>query len=204
MKKNEKYINSLEEPSQKALFLTSYLPLFVLIILKQVYSNSLYLNYGGLSIESFLCLLEKFGLSIMLTILVIYGAIGTFFTFKNIEKVATNGFPVKVTNVKNKNSESINYIATYIIPFAFQNFNSWLELVSTVLIIYVIYRIYINSNLLLINPTLSFWFGIYDIEYSETERPKGGIIITREKYLIEEENIRLYDIGHKMYYAIKN
>ncbi len=204
MKKNRKYINSLEESSQKALFLTSYLPLFILIILKQIYTNATYLSYGEITLKSIICLIENFGLSIMLIILTAYGIIGTFFTFKNLEKVATNGFPVKVTNVKNKNSESINYIATYIIPFAFQNFNSWLELVSTILIIYVIYRIYINSNLLLINPTLSFWFGIYDIEYSESDKTKNGIIITKEKYLIEEENIRLYDIGHKMYYAIKN
>ncbi|MDR1347717.1 MAG: hypothetical protein LBJ63_04700, partial [Prevotellaceae bacterium] len=52
----------------------------------------------------------------------IVGFWGYRVTFTNLERVATNGDIVTVQNVNNKNSESVGYIATYIIPFLFQGF----------------------------------------------------------------------------------
>jgi len=200
----DKYVNSLRKWAQFSLFVTSYAPLFALISLKQLHNNKEFLNWGGFNIEAIFCFLEKFGLSFLLLIIGSYGLYGAKMTFKNIQKRATNGFPVTVSEVKNKNSESINYIATYIIPFAFQTFDSWFELISILAIILIIYRIFINSTLLLVNPLLSFKYGLYEIEFIENGKIKSGMIITTDKFLVENENIRLYAIGHKMYYAIKN
>lgn len=196
-----KKINNLQSQAQFSLFVTSYLPLFILIIFKQFYTNFDNLNWGGISFKSINYFLENFGLSTILIIIGTYGYIGAILTFKNIEKASTNGFPSKIIDVKNKNSEAISYIATYIFPFAFQKFDSWFELISILFIILIIYRIYINSSLLLINPIMNLKYAIYDFEFEENGKNKNGMIITTNKFLQEEDNVKLYQIGNKMYYS---
>ena len=200
---NKRIANNLERKAQFALFVTSYLPLFVLIVFKQVYTNFRFLNWGGFSGSSLNLLMEKFGLSIILTVVGIYGYHGAMKTLKNIHKASDNGFPVKITDIKNKNSESIGYIATYIIPFAFQNFDNWLELISICFIIYIIYRVYINSSLLLINPVLNLKYSIFEFEFEEASKNKNGILISKNNELQEDDFVKLYSIGNKMYYSKK-
>ena len=145
-----------------------------------------------------------FGLSTILLIASLIGLFGCMQTLGNIEEIAENGRPVKITDVKNKNSEAIGYIATYIIPFLFQSFSGWYECVSVLFLLCIIYRIYINSSLLLINPILSFRFSIYEIEYKDWNKEKNGLVISRDKYLQYEADIKIYEIGHKLYFAINN
>ncbi|OSZ82095.1 hypothetical protein CAP35_02150 [Chitinophagaceae bacterium IBVUCB1] len=197
-------INNLHGIAQFALFVSSYLPLFILIIVRQVSENINYLNWGGFSLDSTSIFLTKFGLSTILIAVSILGLVGFTKTLSNIEEVAENGFPVTVKEVTNKNSEAIGYIATYIIPFLFQSFSGWYECFSVLFLLVVIYRIYINSSLLLINPLLSFKYAIYEIEYSAKDKSKKGLIISRDKYLMEDCELKLYEIGHKLYFAINN
>jgi len=49
---NKRIANNLERKAQFALFVTSYLPLFILIIFKQIYKNFLYLKWGGFDLTS--------------------------------------------------------------------------------------------------------------------------------------------------------
>ena len=197
-------INNLHGIAQFALFVTSYFPLFLLIIIRQVSENSDYLNYANFEWVSIKVFLLKFGLSAILSVVSLIGLFGYRKTLGNIEEVAENGRPVKIKDVKNKNSEAIGYIATYIIPFLFQSFSSWYECISVLFLLGIIYRIYINSSLLLINPILSFRFSIYEIEYTDGDKEKNGLIISRDKYLQDEADIKIYEIGHKLYFAINN
>lgn len=197
-------INNLHGIAQFALFVTSYFPLFLLIIIRQVSENSDYLNYAGFEWVSIKVFLLKFGLSAILSMVSLIGLFGYWKTLGNIEEVAENGRPVKIKDVKNKNSEAIGYIATYIIPFLFQSFSSWYECISVLFLLGIIYRIYINSSLLLINPILSFRFSIYEIEYTDGDKEKNGLIISRDKYLQDEADIKIYEIGHKLFFAINN
>ncbi|QXP65761.1 hypothetical protein [Polaribacter sp. AHE13PA] len=200
---NKRIANNLERRAQFALFVTSYLPLFILIIFKQIYTNLSFLNYGDFDLVSINLFIEKFGLSIILSFVSIYGYYGAMKTLNNIHKSSENGFPVKITDIKNKNSESIGYIATYIIPFAFQNFDNWLELISVCFIIYIIYRVYINSSLLLINPVLNLKYSIFEFEFEENKKLKNGILISKNNELQEDDLVKLYSIGNKMYYSKK-
>ncbi|SFT09556.1 hypothetical protein [Sphingobacterium wenxiniae] len=191
--------------AQFSLFVSSYLPLFLLLIARQISVNNDYLYWGGISWESVKLFGAKFGLSAILLFFSAVGAFGYWKTLANIEEVAKNGNPVTVTDVKNKNSESIGYIATYLIPFLFQNFDNWYECVSVIFLLLIIYRIYINSSLLLINPLLSFRFGIYEIEYTtQNGKNRNGLIISRDKSLQDDCKVKLYEIGHKLYFATIN
>ena len=201
-KKND--INHLHGLAQFVLFVSSYLPLFILIIVRQVSENIEFLNYAGFSLLFLKVFALKFGLSSILIFISIVGLFGYWQTLGNIEEVAKNGNPITVKDVKNKNSEAIGYIATYIIPFLFQSFSGWYECLSVLFLMAIIYRIYINSSLLLINPLLSFKFAIYEIEYVENEKNKNGLIISRNKYLQDDAEIKIYEIGHKLYFSTDN
>ena len=201
---NRSNSNNLHSIAQFALFVTSYLPLFILIVLRQIFENHDYLVFAGFSFSAVSVFLSKFGLSVILIIISIVGLFGYHQTLGNIEEVSKNGRPVAIKDVKNKNSEAIGYIATYIIPFLFQSFSGWYEFISVLFLLSLIYRIYINSSLLLINPILSFKFSIYEIEYLDGTKEKNGLIISRNKYLQDDENIKIYEIGHKLFFATNN
>lgn len=190
--------------AQFALFVSSYLPLFILIVAKQISENYQFLHWGGFSNTALKLFILKFGLSTVLGIVSLVGLFGYWQTLRNIKEVAKNGNPVTVKDVKNKNSEAIGYIATYIIPFLFQSFSGWYECFSVLFLMVIIYRIYINSSLLLINPLLSLKFSIYEIEFIENNKTKTGLIISEDKNLQDDENIKIYEIGHKLYFAINN
>ncbi len=204
MSKNKNNINKLHGLAQFTLFVSSYLPLFILIIVKQLSSNYKFLHWAGFTIAGLKIFASNFALSTFLIIISIVGLIGYWKTLSNIEEVAKNGLPISVTDIKNKNSEAIGYIATYLIPFLFQSFDGWYECLAVIFLMTIIYRIYINSSLLLINPLLSFMYSIYEIEYLVNSKKKNGLIISKNKYLQDDANIKIYEIGHKLYFAIDN
>ena len=112
------------------LFITSYIPLFGLLILRQIKQNIEYLNFGYFNQESILLAFRKFGLSGFLFLLAIFGFIGLKFLLTNLDKKRPNGELVKIVEVENKNSETISYISTYIVPFIFQDTNNLFDISS--------------------------------------------------------------------------
>jgi hypothetical protein len=160
-------VNNLRGMAQFVLFATSYIPLFILIAVKQVTENHAFLLWGGIRVDTVLLCIQKFGLTILFSFITIFGFVGYKATFSNLARVATNGDNVTVVNVDNKNNESIGYIATYIVPFLFQSFNGWYETFALIFLMVIIYRIYINSNMILINPILNFKYSIFQVEYQQ-------------------------------------
>jgi hypothetical protein len=198
-------VNSLKETALFVLFATSYTPLFILVIAKQIFENYAFLTWGGLNFDALSLCIQKFGLTIFLTIISVFGFWGYKMTFKQIEKDSTNGDNVTVTNVDNKNSDSIGYIATYIMPFLSQSFNNCYEIFAFIFLMFIIYRIYINSNMILINPILNFKYSIFQIEYKQQDgKKKNCFAVSKDKYLMEDESIKIYLIGFKLYYVVKS
>ena len=205
MKQNISKTNNIHRIVQFVLFVSSYLPLFILIIFSHVYQNSEYFYWSGISLIGIKVFVLKFGLpSVLFSVLMIGGVFGYGQTLSKIEEVAKNGNPITVNEVKNKNNELVGYIVTYIILFLFQYFNGWIEYFSVLFLMVIIYSIYINSSLLLINPLLRFKFAIYEIEYTENKKNKTGLIISRDKYLKYDVYIKINEIGHSLYFAINN
>jgi len=202
--KVDKQINNLRGVAQFVLFSTSYLPLFLLIIFKQLSENYAYLNWGGITFGSFAICLRYFGLSILSALISIIGLIGYKWTFQNLKKVSVNGENVVIQKIDNKNSESIGYIATYILPFLFQSFNSWYEIFAFIFLMIIIYRIYIHSNLILVNPILSFKFSLFEVEFiQQNGKIRNGLIIIENQNVGEDDMIKIYEIGFKLFYATK-
>ena len=181
-------------------FITSYLPLFLLIIAKQLKANFEFLHFGDFTFKAFLLLISKFGMSIFFLLISIYGLIGLVATLKNISKNSDNGMPSEIVEIKNISSESINYIATYIIPFVFQKFDL-IDTLSIFVLLSIIYCIYIRSNLLAINPLLSIRYTIFEAKIKDGKNIRSGIIISKNHLLKEGSQILAYEFTYKIFYV---
>jgi hypothetical protein len=200
MTTNAQKISHFKIATQISLFVMSYLPLFIILIARIIYQNSDTLHWGGFNrIAIFLCF-ERFWVVILLLIIIIISIIGTKITFDRIDKYKENGFSTTVKNVSNKSSETINYLATYIIPFIYDT-DTMFNVIITLFLICIMFFVYINSSLLVVNPFLAIKYGIFEIEFTEKEITRNVIVLTPNKFLLEGDKIKLYEIGHKLYYC---
>jgi len=197
-------INTLQPAALLVLFITSYIPLFVLVIFRQVTNNWDYLNWDGLSKHAVYLCCEKFGLSILLCVISIGGLIGLWLTMGKLNVNFPNGDNVTIKSIQNRNGDSIGYIATYIIPFLFQDFSKLYDSVAFIFLMCIIYRIYIHSSMIAINPLLCCKYSIYDISYDAFGTTRTCLLITTDKQLQENANVKIYELGYKLFFSKKD
>lgn len=123
--------NKLRQGALFALFITSYIPLFLIVIAKQLKDCRDYLCWGGWNRDALCCCATHFGMSLVLAVLTIVGVGGIIVLLRNLETNLKNGQTVRVTKINNRNSEAVGYIATYIVPFLASDFTSWYECVES-------------------------------------------------------------------------
>lgn len=196
--------NGLRRGARLSLFIVSYLPMFTIMVFRQLYTYREWLHFGGFSRESISNFLRYFGAVAVLGVFCACGIIGLAILLKNIaRRTASSGDHVKVVDVENKNSETMAYLFTYVIPFVFQDLSRLDSVIPVAILLVVTYAIYRNSTLILINPTISMWYGLYLVEYVEgtLETRRRGMLITRTPYLQEDDHLLIKRIGHKLFYA---
>ena len=195
----------LKVGARLTLFLVSYLPLFSIMGFTQLYKYKQYLNWGGFNSES-LCIFSKyFGAISVLGVLSAFGIFGLYFLLSNVKRRAeTSGDAITIIDIENKNSESISYLFTYLIPFVFQDLSSITNVFSVVVLLIVTFLIYSNSSMLLINPTISVKYSLYMVEYntSSSDKKKKGMIISKNRFLEEYDKVKIKKIGHKLFFAV--
>lgn len=197
--------NKLRHGALFALFITSYIPLFLIVIAKQLKDGRDYLYWGGWNKDALRCCVTHFGMSFILSFLTIVGVGGILVLLHNLNINLKNGQTVRVMKINNRNSEAVGYIATYIVPFLASDFTSWYECLIFVVVMALIYVIYINSNMILINPLLSIWYSLLEVEYKtvgdSSEELHDALVITNNKSFKENVNYQMYPIGFKLYYG---
>ena len=170
--------NYLRTVPKLILFLTSYSPLFVCIIVRQLYYNRSFLHFAGFNKTGILCLLQKFGLSIFLGFLLALVILGTIIFIKKLRSI-------------------------YIIPFLFQSFDELGDIIPLLILLIIIYRIYVTSSLLLVNPVLNCRYSLFEMEYEEKGDIKQGLMISPFRDIYESDNIKIFNIGYKLFYVNK-
>lgn len=197
----------LKKGSLFAMFCLSYLPLFLLLSIKILFEKYGRFEYGGVNLKAFKILISEFGFLIVLISLSAFAVIGTILTFKNILKKKGNAFPVKVSSIRPKNEESLSYLATYVIPLIIQgNIDTYNYIVFSILF-FVYYKLYSTSSLILINPILNMKYGLYELDYfykTEDKLIKNALIISSQKWIEEDEELKLLKLSHRLYFAYKN
>jgi hypothetical protein len=133
----------------------------------------------------------------------IFMILGAFFYFgfnSSITKGATL-LSKKITSIKNLNSETLSFLATYIIPLACLDMDKSRSLPMLVLLLILIGWIYVRTNLFYTNPTLAIMgFKVYQLD---TELTKDIIVITKQS-LKNGDAILPRPINDNIHYAKKS
>ncbi len=193
----------LKRYSLFAMFCLSYLPLFILLIIKVLIANEGYLHYAGFNKSGLINFFQRFGFVLILVILSIYAFVGTGITFNNIKKKRASAFPVKLRSLKPKNEEALSYLATYVIPLLMQG-NIGVFGYATFGILFIIYyKLYSTSSLILINPVLNLKYGLYEVEYvhGKDSTVKNAMIVSQQQWLDEDEELKIIKLSHRLYFA---
>lgn len=195
-------------PVKISLFILSYIPLFLIIIIRQVAKNNEEYVFTFSSFDNVLTFFSIYKVSLFLIFISFLGLWGTSTFIDNVlTNIETNGSEIVLKDIKNKNSESISYIATYIIPFLFQDFNSYIDLTSMLILFAVILSIYVNSSIMLINPLLNCKYYLFEIDFvykdDETQKKCNGMIIIKDKNIDDENIVKIDKLSNKLYFAIK-
>lgn len=194
----------LKQPALFALFCLSYLPLFILLILKVCLANKTYLHFGGFNQEALLIFLKEFGFVLMLILLIIYSLIGTSITLKQIARKKNNAYPVTISSIKPKNEEALSYLGSYVIPLLIKGDTGLFEYATFIILFIIYYKLYSTSSLILINPILNLKYGLYEVEYTHSNDPQKNItakIISSQQWLEEGDQISILKLSHKLYFG---
>lgn len=138
---------------QILLFIISYAPLYLILFFQNL-NDDIYKKgtYEFIGFEE----LIKLNITSISFLLLIVVSISLYFVFfKIILKSASEKFTI--AEVKSNNVEHLSYLATYILPFVGLKFDSWQSILATIALFYVLGHIYIKTNMILTNPTLTFF-----------------------------------------------
>lgn len=156
------------------LFLSSYAPLFVITGLQW------HAKIGKWSILLF----SVAGISIV--------ALWIFFLLSRRIAVV----PIEIESARSLNAEALNYVATYIFPFLDSRPDDPLYAVGLVVLYGMLGIIYVNSNMIHINPLLNL------VGYRLIEIEIGGTVcslITRRRFIARGSTIRVRRLGDDVY-----
>lgn len=194
----------LKRGSLLSMFFLSYSPLFLLLSIKIFIENKEFAHFGGMNIEALLIFLKHFGFISLLAILSFFAVIGTYITFRNLNSKRVNAFPAKVDSIKSKNDEALSYLATYVIPLLAQGVLGLFEYATFIILFIIYYRLYSTSSLIVINPVLNMKYGLYELDYivgTNNQVSKNALIISKQKWIEEGEEILIIKLSHRLYFA---
>lgn len=159
-----------------SLFVVSFLPLFLLLIFLQFNRGNINILYpnlcGGFLFPQIL--------SLFLLLMSLVGVLGLILTIRNMKRrVFKDGFTGKILEIENKNSDVILYLFTYLALLSFSDMSKTENVIILSTFLIITYRIYVDSNMLIVNPVLGFFkYSIYQVSYEKNGVVKKGMIIT--------------------------
>lgn len=154
------------------LFLSSYIPLFVVLSLLH-HTNKIFV--------------------IAMVIIIAATLVTLLLLFKASEM--EGNYPNNIIKFENINNVGLEYIITYIFPFLSMNFSDPGVLLALLIMFLVIGYIYINSDLIYMNPMLNL-FG-YNIYKCHTEL--GNIIIISKRNIEEIKENKIIQLSDNVY-----
>lgn len=140
---------------------------------------------------------------VILSLTILFANLSLFILLKKIVGYGTEVFkPIKVAN---KSDELMNYIVTYVIPFLNFDISKWQDIGSLLILLLLVGVIYIESNLVYINPMLSLYgYRILEIEVSTHNQPNQTIIvISNGKKFGTGTEVKLVHLTEDIYVGVK-
>lgn len=158
---------------QILLFVISYVPLYFILFFQNL-NDKLWSEANEFIGLKEALILNKVSLSFLI---LIFGSVLLYFILYKII-IKSSHEEIQVIRIQDNHAEHLSYLATYILPFIGLKFDTWQNILSTVALFYILGHIYIKTNLILTNPTLTL-FG-YHISKIENDKEKMKIIIHKK------------------------
>lgn len=153
------------------LFFSSYVPL-ILIFSIRYYKTNRYFTISGIVIAIIL--------SIILLLVI-----------KSTKKLNLTG--ITLSKISYKSSDLLAYMFSYIFPFLNFNLERYIDMLSLGFFFIMLAIVYINLNIIYINPMLSlFGYKIFEIA---DEKNNTFVLITKMDTLIVGQNINVCNLG---------
>jgi hypothetical protein len=165
----------LREHIKILLFLSSYIPLF-LIFLIFTYENNWYL----------------FGILVF----IILETLAFLYAIQRIISKIQKTY-VEVKGINQKNGEFINYMFTYILPFLFGDVSDLRYILAFIILFILTGYIYMKSDMLYMNPVL-FLAGYNLYEISDKQGRRLMLIIRKEKLDLNSK-IKIINISDNVF-----
>lgn len=172
------------------LYLASYVPLYLILIVKNIL---LKLENRGWNLVNIKYFNSVDDFVIILLLLLTIASVGYItIQIKGIGKYHKNSY--KILKVNNFSSDSIlNYISIYILTFIEFDLNSISNIVTLIFIIGLLGIISIRYDDLYINPTLLLWnYKVYNITIEKNGKPLEKIVLVKGN-IYDNTQIGIYD-----------
>ena len=156
------------------LFLSSYIPLWVIFaVVTWQGKRRLALGFVAVAVVSF---------------------IGTVLYLRLAQRFA--GIDMTVGIIRRKDSDTMSYIASYIIPFAATPFDKIDQTIALAIFLVVLCAVYINSSMIHINPLLSLMgYNLYEIEDADG----NPYFLMSKRSLRRGETVRGIDLANNIF-----
>lgn len=152
-------------------FISSYIPLLIIICI----------NAKSASFTVYSHTIDIFWVIFGVNSVLIVTSIMFLFWFLHYRRVTNR--KIEIVKVENKTSETLSYILPYIVAFYQVDFSQINNILIFLIMFFTIFAVYVNSNLLAVNPILAMWG--YKIFIVDTTKQKI--------FLISKNNISLHD-----------
>jgi hypothetical protein len=150
-------------PVRWLLFFSSYIPLMLVFCVLLVANQPLW------ALGVFIYSLFVF------TVMLIY--------FFRLAPSVTADPPVKVRELHGRDSDAMSYMATYLLPFVVFPLQGWQQILALAIVAFVLGFVYVNSNMIYINPMLNLvGFHLYDVAVEHDEKHYSLIVHRRITY----------------------
>jgi hypothetical protein len=145
-------IEAMKKAVQVLLFVISYVPLY-LILLFQSIDDTVYDKHK--KFIGWWALAKANELPLIFLAIIVLSVTAYFVLYRIV--LMSSAIKLTVSGIQDNNAEHLSYLATYVLPFVGVKFDTWQNTLATLALFYVLGHIYIKTNLILTNPTLTFF-----------------------------------------------
>ena len=169
------------------LFLSSYSPLMLILIIKDYDAN----NLGLLPRHPMF--------SGILLIIAVSSSLAILYAIREID----SGLTVTIIKVSNKSSDMFGYTIPYMLSFMKINLEDWQTVVSLFLLLSVMFIIAYRTQTVFVNPILALaGYMLIDCSFKRGEKEIQAMVVTRKPLSIGD-TCRMERLSHYLYVAIK-
>lgn len=184
------------------LFLSSYIPLYFLLIVKDVVFRIEL--YGIKELKKFYIINSINDIAIV--ILFLLSLFSFIYLFKMIKGVKGSNY-IKVHEVKDETSTNfLNYISTYLLSCMGLSIGNFTDIITLVFLMGIIGFIYVRSNMIYINPIINMLgYNIYNFKgvSKGTDEDIETILIAKRTFHVKKGDLLYTTNNTSFIFAIK-